>query len=226
MIYPVRAAANLQTKTAALLRRVGGCSTHAPGTRSASTRGRASRPPYVAVIAALVFATASAPSLAQQDTSPPPAAAQASPAPQAAQTSQATAAQPAPAPVRPTAPAGYQPPAAPGAISLLQTLFALCFVLALLAGLAWLLKRFNPRAAGGSATLRMVSALNLGGRERILVVEVGDQWIVVGAAPGRVNLLTTMPKQEGVVTPPGAAHGVPAGFADWLKQTLDKRNAK
>jgi flagellar protein FliO/FliZ len=109
---------------------------------------------------------------------------------------------------------------------MLQTLFALCLVLAMLAGLAWLLKRINPRGMGGSANLRVVSALSLGGRERVLVVEVGEQWIVVGAAPGRVNLLTTMPKQEGVVTPPGVAQGVPAGFADWLKQTLEKRNAK
>jgi flagellar protein FliO/FliZ len=43
----------------------------------------------------------------------------------------------------------------------------------------------------------MVGALSLGGRERIMVVEVGDQWIVVGASPGRVNALATMPKQEG-----------------------------
>jgi flagellar biogenesis protein FliO len=26
------------------------------------------------------------------------------------------------------------------------------------------------------------------------VVEVGDQWIVVGASPGRVNALATMPQ--------------------------------
>lgn len=122
--------------------------------------------------------------------------------------------------------ATYQPPSAPGAISLLQTLLALCFVLALLAALAWLAKRYGPRAAGGNANLRIVSALNLGGRERILVVEVADQWIVVGAAPGRVNLLTTMPRQEGALPEPGPLAGVPTGFGDWLKQTLDKRNAK
>ena len=37
----------------------------------------------------------------------------------------------------------------------------------------------------------LVGALNIGGRERIMVVEVGDQWIVVGASPGRVNALAT-----------------------------------
>ena len=116
----------------------------------------------------------------------------------------------------------------PGAAGLLQTIFALLLVLGLLIGLAWLLKRYGPKPGGGLANLRVVGALNLGGRERIMVVEVGDQWIVVGAAPGRVNALHTMPRQDvdlGAGT--GAAQGsVPATrFADWLKNTMDKRNA-
>jgi flagellar protein FliO/FliZ len=117
-------------------------------------------------------------------------------------------------------------PASPGAGSLLQTTLALLFVLAILGGLAWFLKRYGPRAAGGNANLRVVSAINIGGRERILVVEVGDQWIVVGASPGRINLLSTMPKQEGAEPSAALAGTVPSGFADWLKQTIDKRNAK
>lgn len=112
--------------------------------------------------------------------------------------------------------------------SLLQTLFALIAVLAVLGALAWFLKRYGPKAGTGSANLRVVGALNLGGRERVLVVEVGNQWIVVGASPGRINALATMPKQEGAeMTGSGATlapHSQPANnFADWLKQTIDKR---
>ena len=123
-----------------------------------------------------------------------------------------------------------QPVAGPAAGSLLQTILALCLVLALLAGLAWFLKRYGPKAAGGSAQLRIVGALSLGGRERIMVVEVGDQWIVVGASPGRVNALATMPKQE-TGQPQGGALLHPqlppaSSFAEWLKQTIDQRNAQ
>jgi flagellar protein FliO/FliZ len=55
---------------------------------------------------------------------------------------------------------------------------------------------------------------------------------VVGASPGRVNALATMPKQDGMETGAGggdahatlAPHTQPANsFADWLKQTIDKR---
>jgi flagellar biosynthetic protein FliO len=115
----------------------------------------------------------------------------------------------------------------PSTGTLLQTIFALVLVLGLLAGLAWAAKRYGPRVAGNSANLRMVGALNIGGRERIMVVEVGDQWIVVGASPGRVNALATMPKGDAAASASLAGRAPSASsFSDWLKQTIDKRNAK
>jgi flagellar protein FliO/FliZ len=163
-----------------------------------------------------------------------PAAGAPVPSPSASATPAATAAAsvlpptlaPAPSPRPPAAPLAMT--AGPAAGSLIQTIFALSLVLALLAGLAWFMKRFGPKAQAGSAHLRLVGALNLGGRERIMVVEVGDQWIVVGASPGRINALATMPRQPG--EPAGAMlhpHQPPASsFSEWLKQTIDKRNAK
>jgi flagellar protein FliO/FliZ len=127
------------------------------------------------------------------------------------------------------APAAPVTTVAPAAV---QTIFALIAVLALLAALLWFMKRFGPKSHVGTAPVRLVGALSLGGRERIMVVEVGNQWIVVGASPGRVNALATMPAQNAA---PGAAsldatlaeHQPPASsFGDWLKQTIDKRNAK
>ena len=118
--------------------------------------------------------------------------------------------------------------AAPSTGGLLQTILALVLVLGLLLGLAWFLKRFGPRGLmGGGANVKLVGALNIGGRERIMVVEVGDQWIVVGASPGRVNALATMPRQEGAEVHAQLAGHNPAAasFGDWLKKTIDKRNA-
>ncbi|MBW8899970.1 MAG: flagellar biosynthetic protein FliO [Massilia sp.] len=147
----------------------------------------------------------------------------------------ATPAAPDVAAPRPVTPGATVPPvtmpSGSSTGSLLQTLFALIVVLAVLGALAWFLKRYAPRVAGGNANLRVVGSLNLGGRERIVVVEVGNEWIVVGASPGRINALATMPRQDGqngegntganaALTPRApAAHS----FADWLKQTIDKR---
>jgi flagellar protein FliO/FliZ len=155
-------------------------------------------------------------------------------APAAPASAAAPASVPAQAPIvlPPSVPATVGVPpsmtAGPAAGSLLQTIAALCLVLGLLAVLAWFMKRYGPKAQGGSAHVKLVGALNLGGRERIMVVEVGDQWIVVGASPGRVNALATMPRQPGIETQATLHPHQPSAssFAEWLKQTIDKRNAK
>jgi len=140
-----------------------------------------------------------------------------------------------PAAASPAAALPAMPPGAPmtmaptsSAGSLLQTIFALVFVLALLIGLAWFMKRYGPKVMGGNNKMRVVSSLNLGGRERIVLVEVADQWIVVGASPGRINALATMPRQEGELPQLATAQNGPAAanFSEWLKQTIEKRNGK
>lgn len=192
-------------------------------------------------------AAAAAPAQAQTQTPGAPAAASATPpAAPAAATAAPTADVPAAdtaAPPAATTTATAPPAAAPsGAMamtiptpqasapstggSLLQTSLALIFVIALMLGLAWLTKRLNPRGLGGAGSnVKLVGTLSVGARERILVVEVGEQWIVVGASPGRMNALATMPRQEGSA-PLQAAPLPGANFADWIKQTIDKRHGK
>ena len=129
-------------------------------------------------------------------------------------------------PLTPAPPVMYAPPVTSTG-SLLQTILALSFVLALLAALAWAMKRYGPKSGGTNAALRLVGALSLGGRERILIIEVADQWIVVGAAPGRVNALAVMPRQPGSDSSATLVQGASgANFAQWLKQTRDKRHGQ
>ncbi|WP_035821363.1 flagellar biosynthetic protein FliO [Janthinobacterium sp. RA13] len=171
--------------------------------------------------AASAPAAASA-SVALASETPPAAAAPAA--------SPATTAATSPAAALPAMPPGAPMTMAPtsSAGSLLQTIFALVFVLALLIGLAWFMKRYGPKVMGGNNKMRVVSSLNLGGRERIVLVEVADQWIVVGASPGRINALATMPRQEGDLPQLATAQNGPAAanFSEWLKQTIEKRNGK
>ena len=177
---------------------------------SGTIAGRA--PAVAAPDAAAAASTPAATAAADGSPALPASAAVAAPAPQPA------LGLALPAPVAPA-------PSATG--SLMQTTLALMFVLALLVGLAWFLKRFGPRNfGGGSNTVRLVGALSVGARERILVVEVGEQWIVVGASPGRMNALSTMPRQDIVPSAPAPAGLQGASFAEWFKQTIDKRNGK
>lgn len=198
--------------------------TQAPATRqqagAGSTAGRQES-------GAAAQAPAAAAGATRQDTAaPPPVAERATTVGEAPAVAGAPA---APSPGTPANPGMLPHAAAPGPSTgtLLQTIFALVLVLALLAALAWAAKRYGPRVTSSTANLRMVGALNIGGRERIMVVEVGDQWIVVGASPGRVNALATMPKGDAAAGAALAGHTPSASnFSDWLKQTIDKRNAK
>ncbi|HEV7814103.1 MAG TPA: flagellar biosynthetic protein FliO [Janthinobacterium sp.] len=189
---------------------------------------------FLSLAAACCFAHAAAPLPASiPSASIPPASALAAASAATADkgaigTSAATSGTAAPAgmPAAPMRLAGESGASSTG--SLLQTVLGLVFVLALLAALAWFLKRYGPRNIGGNAALRLVGTLSLGGRERIVVVEVADQWIVVGASPGRLNALATLPRQE--ILPPGLLapqNGLAAtNFSEWLKQTIEKRNGK
>jgi len=108
-----------------------------------------------------------------------------------------------------------------------QVLLGLVLVLALLGAIAWMLKRFNLARIAGNAPVKIVGGVSVGNRERVVVVEVADQWIVVGVAPGQVNALTTLarPENAGMLaaqTQPQAGEN----FAAWLKQKIDKRNAE
>ncbi|BEV15201.1 flagellar biosynthetic protein FliO [Herbaspirillum sp. DW155] len=116
--------------------------------------------------------------------------------------------------------AGTSLPSSTG--SAFTMLFGLVAVLAVMAAVAWLVKRFGLASSmGGNGVAKVVGGVSVGTRERVIVVEVGEQWIVVGVAPGRVNALATLPRQEGAAAQPAAA--APA-FATWLKHTMDKRN--
>lgn len=181
---------------------------------------------------AAALCLAGAPALAQQAPAPDTistsvqAAPAAAPAPAATPEQQAALAGARAAnPQAPNNVLAAQAPSAAG--SLVQTILSLGFVIALLVGLAWLLKRFGPKHITGGTKVKLVGALSVGARERILVVEVGDQWIVVGASPGRMNALATMPRQESDEAELAGTQTVPgANFAEWFKQTIDKRNGK
>jgi flagellar protein FliO/FliZ len=106
-------------------------------------------------------------------------------------------------------------------VSSLTMLSGLILVLGLIAGIAWFLKRAGlAPGLQSSAAAKIVGGVSVGNRERVVVVEVADLWIVVGVAPGRVNALATMPRQE---TAAGAAPAA-NNFSSWMKQIIEKRN--
>ncbi|MDP3828541.1 MAG: flagellar biosynthetic protein FliO [Polaromonas sp.] len=80
-----------------------------------------------------------------------------------------------------------------GAAGLLQAGLGLAVVLALIFLCAWAARRFGLPQAGGGRLLKVVSSAMVGQRERVVVVEIGGSWLVLGVAAGQVSALHTMP---------------------------------
>ncbi|MDD5176113.1 MAG: flagellar biosynthetic protein FliO [Sterolibacterium sp.] len=107
--------------------------------------------------------------------------------------------------------------------SLLQVLLSLILVVLLLIGSLYLLKRLSAPRGTAAGLLRVIAGTAVGTRERVVVVEVGETWLVLGVAPGSVTPLHQMPRQEVTASSDPAALG--KDFAGWLKQVMDRRNA-
>ncbi len=107
---------------------------------------------------------------------------------------------------------------------MLKMFLVLIIVLGMLVLVAWLLKRLSVQQKIPGGTIKVVAGTAVGPRERVVLVEVGETWLVVGVAPGHVSALHTMPKVDVVET--GEPSAPDKGFSSWLKQVLDKRNAR
>ena len=118
------------------------------------------------------------------------------------------------------------PPAAISSGSVVQVIFSLLLVLAAVMLVAWLLKRLNLPQYGNGNVLKVVSSIAVGQRERIVLVEVNDTWLVVGVAPGQVRTLHTLPKGSAPLAQSGSADLPDGKFQAWLKQMMEKRDAR
>ncbi len=111
-------------------------------------------------------------------------------------------------------------PMSPG--SLLQVFGGLLLVLALVMGAAWALRRIGRVPGLSNHAIRTIGAASVGTRERVVLLEVADTWIVVGVAPGQVRSLATLPKGTLPVTP---AHSANPPFGQWLQRFTDRTHA-
>lgn len=92
----------------------------------------------------------------------------------------------------PAAPAAPVPPlqVEPFAFGSLAKLgLGLLIVVALIVGLSWTMRRLGGLPGAGAGSLRILGGLSMGTRERVVLIQVGDQQLLLGVAPGRVQTL-------------------------------------
>lgn len=77
-----------------------------------------------------------------------------------------------------------------------KTAAALALVIAIILICTALLKRWNNLRTRHGAHLRIVGTTAVGNRERIVIVEVEDTWLVLGVGSGRITKLHERPAPE------------------------------
>ena len=107
--------------------------------------------------------------------------------------------------------------------SYLQAALALILIIGLLMATAWLARKVSGGKGFGQGGMKVIGGVALGPREKLVLVEVGDTWLVIGLVPGQIRTLHQLPKGSDF-HPSQATHAnAEAPFKQWLK-TISERN--
>jgi flagellar protein FliO/FliZ len=93
----------------------------------------------------------------------------------------------------------------------------LVVVIGLIYGCAWIIRRMNGMTGMNNGAIKVVSVMALGARERIALIEVGGQQILLGITPSTVRTLHVF--DEPVVD---AANPASGDFARRLQSMIGK----
>ena len=112
-------------------------------------------------------------------------------------------------------------PATSGSVAgqLTQLVLGLLLVLGLIFFLAWLLRRVQNAAPAANQVIQVVGSRQVGPRDRLLLVQVGNEQILVGHTPGSLTTLHVMAEP---VTAPANARPATPEFAQRLMELLGK----
>lgn len=77
--------------------------------------------------------------------------------------------------------------------SITRMIIGLAIVLLIMAVIAWAMKKTMRGKLGQQNTIRIVDGVSVGTRERVMVLEVADRWLVVGVAVGQVTQIANLP---------------------------------
>lgn len=111
--------------------------------------------------------------------------------------------------------------AAPGSLSgqLAQMVFGLLLVVGLIFALAWLLRRMQGATPRGGQVIDIIGSRTIGPRDRLLLVQVGKEQILIGHSPGNIEALHVL--AEPVEVPASARPATPE-FAQRLLDLMGK----
>jgi flagellar biosynthetic protein FliO len=102
---------------------------------------------------------------------------------------------------------------------LLQLVLGLLLVIGLIFVLAWLMRRVQRVGPAGNQVIKLVGSRALGTRDRLVLVQVGNEQVLLGVSPGSITALHVMKEPVDVPDPQNA----PPEFAKRLLEALGNK---
>lgn len=102
----------------------------------------------------------------------------------------------------------------------MKVMLSLIGIIVLILFLARGVKQWDMQARKTPAVFQVLSVISLGGKDKIYLVKVGDEQLVVGSSLAGLSMLHLMQKNIDIaeIEQARAATGTPAKFADVLRQ--------
>lgn len=104
---------------------------------------------------------------------------------------------------------------------LIQLILGLVVVILCVVALAWFAKKMNKFHSSSDESIKIITAISMGTREKIVLLQVGEEQLLVGVSPGNINKLHTL--NTPVIS--SNANPVDKGFADKFKNIMADASA-
>lgn len=105
---------------------------------------------------------------------------------------------------------------------LLSVTLALSLIVVLIVAVSWFIRRFSQGMFINSAQMKIIASLPLGTRERIMLVDVGGQQLLLGVTANQINTLHVF--SEPIASPTPAA--TVSDFSRKLMSVLQQKNSQ
>lgn len=106
-----------------------------------------------------------------------------------------------------------------------QTFLSLIIVVAVILLIGYGLRKLTSGSALSKRHIKVVGSAMVGTKERVVIIEIKDRWLVLGVGNGNVTKLDKLPKPEEVIEPETEI-GLEGTFAQRFGQAIKRSLVK
>jgi len=104
--------------------------------------------------------------------------------------------------------------------NIIQVVAGLLFVLLMVIVIAWMVRRVGGIRLSGGNGLNIICGMSMGARDRVVLLQVGEEQVLIGVSPGRIQTLHVLENPIDLETKQQEKINFSSRFAEVLKGKL------